>query len=110
MPSLINCYAADEVARMAPTGELCYALNAGETENVAWYQTLASDPYPVLDSTHKVVFKRTEDGTFYNLEDAIQTPTANNQWPTAIYDLSGRRVQRTAKGVYIVNGKKQVVK
>ena len=29
---------------------------------------------------------------------------------TVIYDLSGRRVQKMEKGVYIVNGRKMIVK
>ncbi len=36
--------------------------------------------------------------------------TANGQQPTAVYDLAGRRVLNPAKGMYIVNGKKVVIK
>ena len=36
--------------------------------------------------------------------------TENGKVKTEIYDLSGRRVQKAQKGVYIVNGKKVVVK
>jgi sialidase-1 len=36
----------------------------------------------------------------------IVMPVANGQQPTAIYDLTGRRVQKVQKGLYIVNGKK----
>ena len=41
-----------------------------------------------------------------------QHPTANSQQPTAIYDLSGRRVQGapTRPGIYIRGGKKIVVR
>ena len=37
-----------------------------------------------------------------------QLTTDNGQW--TIYDLAGRRVTRPAKGIYIVNGRKVVVK
>lgn len=36
----------------------------------------------------------------------IVMPVANGQQPTVIYDLTGRRVQKVQKGLYIVNGKK----
>lgn len=36
----------------------------------------------------------------------IVMPVANGQQPTAIYDLTGCRVQKVQKGLYIVNGKK----
>ena len=40
-----------------------------------------------------------------------QRPTANGQQPTAIYDLTGRRLTEIVeKGIYIVNGKKVVIK
>ena len=38
----------------------------------------------------------------------IEVPTANNQQPTAIYDLQGRRVANPIKGIYIVGGEKVI--
>ena len=40
----------------------------------------------------------------------IEMPIANGQQPTAVYDLAGRRVEKMEKGIYIVNGKKIIVK
>ena len=40
----------------------------------------------------------------------MELPTANGQQPTAIYDLQGRRVLNPTKGMYIVNGKKVVIR
>ena len=40
----------------------------------------------------------------------IELPTANGQQPTAVYDLQGRRVLNPTKGMYIVNGKKVVIR
>ena len=40
----------------------------------------------------------------------IEPSTLNSQPSTQIYDLMGRRVEKMVKGVYIVNGKKVVVK
>ena len=39
----------------------------------------------------------------------IETLRGDDQ-PAAIYDLSGRRVEKATKGVYIVNGKKVIIK
>ena len=36
----------------------------------------------------------------------IELPTT--ALPAAVYDLSGRRVEKATKGVYIVNGKKVI--
>ena len=43
------------------------------------------------------------DGT----TDIVEFPTTQSE-ATIIYDLSGRRVQKAEKGVYIVNGKKVI--
>ena len=40
----------------------------------------------------------------------IAMPTANSQQLTAVYDLTGRRVDNPEAGIYIVNGKKLMVK
>ena len=41
----------------------------------------------------------------------VELPTANGQQPTVIYDLTGRRIPEIVeKGIYIVNGKKVIVK
>ncbi|MBQ8657442.1 MAG: endonuclease [Prevotella sp.] len=37
-------------------------------------------------------------------------PTTSSAQPTVIYDLQGRRVDHPTKGIYIINGKKVVVK
>ena len=47
------------------SGEICYLLNQGNTENPVWFQNIGSDNYPVLDATHQTVGK-TSDGLFTN--------------------------------------------
>ena len=47
-----------------------------------------------------------EDGTTTGI-NALETETPGTQ---AIYDLSGRRVGKAQKGLYIVNGKKVILK
>ncbi|MBQ7179767.1 MAG: hypothetical protein IJR87_00580 [Bacteroidaceae bacterium] len=47
------------------SGELCYSINQGEFTTPTWFQTLGEDKYPVLDNTHKIVY-RNDDGTYTN--------------------------------------------
>ena len=58
-----NCWWGVDVNDMAATGELCYKMNHESYQNPTWYQTLDEDEFPVLDSTHGVVYP-TGDGEF----------------------------------------------
>ena len=45
------------------------------------------------------------------MEDQVETAAAEAEKSNApVYDLSGRRLQNSAKGILIVNGKKVIVK
>jgi len=109
---VVNCYnqygmqASELNSDMLSGGELCYRLN-GDQSQMVWYQTLGQDAHPVLDASHGEVTKN-DDGTFANATGISNVPEPAEQGPEAVYDLSGRRVEKTAKGVYIVNGKKIV--
>ena len=57
------------------SGEVCYKLNQksesegetnGDQTEINWYQTLLTDPYPVLNTTHKVVLYSETEG-YYNV-------------------------------------------
>ncbi len=48
--------------------------------------------------------------TFDGLADGIESPAADELNGSDIYDLSGRRVSNPARGIYIMNGKKVVVR
>ncbi len=50
-----------------------------------------------------------EEGNEGDIETGIES-VADGQQPTVIYDLQGRRVLNPTKGMYIVNGKKIVIK
>ena len=92
------------------SGEVCFALNEAQ-DGIVWFQNITEDPYPVLDDTHKVVIK-TEEGIYKNEDGtAVAQPGAApyggfGGWPKAVFDLSGRRVSRMQRGIYIRNGKK----
>ena len=68
--------------------------------NRCWLELVSSTGAPVLD----IVF----DGNATGIETTKFTDDANDAW----YDLNGRRLQAkpTTKGVYILNGRKVVVK
>ena len=52
-----------KTAEQFKNGEVCYLLNGGKSdETIAFYQTIGKDDYPVLDSTHKVVYADTDCG------------------------------------------------
>jgi hypothetical protein len=67
----------------------------------AWVEFDAAQPAQALAFR----FRGKEQGT-----TEIELPTANGQQPTAVYDLQGRRVLNPTKGMYIINGKKVVIR
>ena len=87
-------------------GEVCYKLN-GDQNVINWYQTIGEDDFPVLDKTRQVVFKN-PDGSYGNQldEDGIESLTPAFLNGEGVYNLSGQRVSKVKKGIYIVNGKK----
>lgn len=88
-------------------GTVCYALN-GDQSAITWYQKIGEDPYPVLEPTHGKVVKN-EDGTYStvtSVDDVIVSKTSDGK----IYNLSGQRVEKAVKGLYIIDGKKILVK
>ena len=90
-------------------GHFCYLLNENKGDTL-YYQTLGEDPHPVFDKTHKVV-SIDGNGQYVNAGgDGIAQPMANSQKPKAIYDLSGRRVAKPTRGLYIIGGRKVFVK
>lgn len=103
-------------------GALCWMLNGDrEGGDMAWYQTLSSDPFPIPDSSHSPVYRWT-DGTYRNDdEDGIRPALATTHDSEIIYDLTGKRIShlpsqgareedinKLKRGVYIVNGKKMI--
>lgn len=105
-------------ANMTPVSEfergaVTFALNDGNTENPIWCQTLGSDMHPVFNDGKAYVVLSDGKGEFYNAEDpdAVTTlPATHTTTSAGIYDLTGRRVKKAVKGLYIVNGQKLMVK
>ncbi|MBQ7181195.1 MAG: hypothetical protein IJR87_07880 [Bacteroidaceae bacterium] len=89
-------------------GEVCFQLQAGR-EVPVWFQTLGEDKTPVLLQDHKLVVK-TSNG-YENAENAIRLPEDEPAtFDGNVYDLTGCRVSKSQKGIYIKDGKKILVK
>ncbi len=94
----------------------CYAEKVPSTAHDAFYSMDAIHatlhvPASALES-YKVANPWSSFGSIVALTDkemGINEPTIDNSQLT-IYDLSGRRVEKAEKGIYIVNGKKVVIK
>ena len=75
-------------------GWLCYGLN-GDQSNIAWYQTIGTDNYPVLDNSSKQVFELTVSSAGY----ASFVPTVNiTAMPTGVTAYVG---QKTANALHL---------
>ena len=62
--------------------------------------------YLVVPAGKTLMGMRFEDG----VQTAIGQMPQQEQAAEAVYDLTGRRVQSPQRGLYIVNGKKKLVK
>ena len=90
------------------SGEICYRLN-GDQSAINWYQTIATDDYPVLWNTSLQVWFY--DDIYTNVDpDAIAEVKAEEPVRTGIYNLAGQRLEKMQRGINIVNGKKILVK
>ncbi|MGN0234084.1 MAG: hypothetical protein ACI4B5_06665 [Bacteroidaceae bacterium] len=93
------------------SGKVCHTLNAGNEENPAWRQTLKVDDSPLLNSDHLQVFFSEEKGYYNNVPDAVTSVEEGNAANgNACFDLTGRKVQRPVKGIYIIGGRKILVR
>ncbi len=91
------------------SGEITYLLNGERSDSVIYYQTLGEDDYPMLSPTSKVVFK-TAEGIYTNEGDGIVAVRKEENIEGVLFDLTGRRVQKAEKGLYIIEGRKVLVK
>ncbi len=90
------------------SGEICFKLN-GDQSDIAWYQTLATDSYPVLFKDHLQVWL--DNDTYTNIDpDGIADVRATEAVQNGIFNLAGQRLSKLQKGINIVNSKKVLVK
>ena len=118
-----NLLHGSDVRCMTTGGDKYYKLTYGPAgseyaNRVGWYKGAAGGAAFTIGA-HKAWLalstQQARDITFFSLDDGETTSiysatsqrlTANSQY----YDLQGRRIAQPAKGLYIVNGKKVVIK
>ena len=103
-----------------PEGKECYVL--GNEDGVGFYRAVNGDDdtkfynaghkayleVAILENADKVSFYGFDFGDETTVIEEIETENVNE---TVIYDLFGRRIEAiTQKGIYIINGKKVLVK
>lgn len=76
----------------------------GKTIQIAFIYTSTTEYAPTWEVDNLVVCGTKNDATGIHAADAITSGAAK------VYDLQGRRVSSAAKGLYIINGKKVIVK
>ena len=91
-----------------------YVLNKG-TNGVGFYKLKATEPYGTIGANKAyLTYSGSQAPTFFafgNETTGIEMPTVEDVNADAVvYDLQGRRVVNPTKGLYIVNGKKVVIK
>ncbi|MCM1515909.1 MAG: hypothetical protein NC080_05770 [Paraprevotella sp.] len=101
-----SCYVlANPMSNGEAMGEAFYKAALNQLDNTAFINNGFKAYLPVTAAANaRILF---DFGTETGIEsiDGTEAGTAGN---AAIYDLSGRRVQKAQKGIYIINGKKVI--
>ena len=117
--TMVGVYESVKAADLVKNNDVLFFNTKGELKyldaaNTAAVEAITFTPFRAYilvdkntfdDSTAKTISVRHDDGT-----TSIEHSTLDTQPSTPIYDLMGRRVQQMEKGVYIVNGKKVVIR
>ena len=92
-------------------------MDASTSRSWKWYSCATVTPSPTLPTSSVSGRNGTTSGIreirireFSTEEDAIQGISADEDADDNIYDISGRKVSRPVKGIYIRGGKKIAVK
>ena len=102
-----------------PEGKECYVLARGENGVGLYIATNGNNNSTFYNAGHKAyleVTKKTDGANFasysfrFNVATAIEEVEDKNVEVKTIYDLTGRKVEVPAKGMYIINGKKVFIK
>ncbi len=96
-------------------GTYCYILANDESKGIGFYWQKGTggtsahcEPYKAVLELH---FKGAPEAIGFRLDDATMVEAVKAMEENAvIYDLTGRRVTSVTRGIYIVNGKKVMVK
>ncbi len=87
-----------------------YVLGVGATSGKLGFYNMTTDGTAIAANKAFIESAAGIKGFVFDFGEAtaIESVEANTNDNGAIYDLSGRRVQKTTKGLYIINGKKVI--
>lgn len=78
------------------------------------FRTRQGKALPILvkakTTAYKSIFMIAGESTPFDDETGIEAVSSSQQSPQNIYDLSGRRITSPRKGIYIIDGKKVLIK
>ena len=89
----------------------CYVLNAEGNSFQKTTGTVAPfrayfQPVNLMYATADRLLIGSDDGTTTGIADSLEDKSAADQY----YNLNGQRVQQLGKGLYIIDGKKVIIK
>ena len=111
----------DEETVIAPDADYYFyglSLNSSNDINSVGFYWMVADGAAFTNGAHKAYLKikKSEFAStqpvrgfaFKGTTTGVESVESSNNAPQAIYDLTGRRVSKTEKGIYIINGKKVI--
>ena len=93
------------------------SLNSGNDINSVGFYWMEADGAAFTNGEHKAYLKIKKSEftgqpvrgfAFKGTATGVESVESSNNAPQAIYDLTGRRVSKAEKGIYIINGKKVI--
>ena len=111
----------DEETAITPDADYYFyglSLNSSNDINSVGFYWMVADGAAFTNGAHKAYLKIRKSefaGTqpakafaFNGTTTGVESVESSNNVPQAIYDLTGRRVSKAEKGIYIINGKKVI--
>ena len=111
----------DEETAITPDADYYFyglSLNSSNDINSVGFYWMVADGAAFTNGAHKAYLKIRKSefaGTqpakafaFKGTATGVESVESSNHAPQAIYDLTGRRVSKAEKGIYIINGKKVI--
>ena len=111
----------DEETAITPDADYYFyglSLNSSNDINSVGFYWMAADGAAFTNGAHKAYLKIPKSEftgmlaikgfAFNGTTTGVESVESSNHAPQTIYDLTGRRVSKAEKGIYIINGKKVI--
>lgn len=111
----------DEATAITPDADYYFyglSLNSSNDINSVGFYWMAADGAAFTNGAHKAYLKIPKSEftgmlaikgfAFNGTTTGVESVESSNHAPQPIYDLTGRRVRKAEKGIYIINGKKVI--